>query len=116
MNNKILIPCFIIFFLFVSLTAQSNEHIRHYSQMQIMPRHSLLNNDSIPPKSIEEQQREQGKIKNSRKNQHISHKKRQKQLRVEKEKLAKEQARLKKTQAQLKKEQEEITKEREKTK
>ena len=41
-------------------------------------------------------------------------KKRQKQLRVEKEKLTKEQVRLKKAQTQLKKEQKEITKEREK--
>ena len=57
---------------------------------------------------------EQGKIKNSRKNQRITHKKRQKQLRVEKEKLTKEQVRLKKAQTQLKKEQKEITKEREK--
>ena len=60
------------------------------AQMQIMPRHTLLNNDSTP-KSLEEIQREQGKIKNSRKNQRITHKKRQKQLRVEKEKLTKEQ-------------------------
>ena len=90
MSNKILIPVFITFTLFVSQT-----------------------NDSTP-KSLEEIQREQGKIKNSRKNQRITHKKRQKQLRVEKEKLTKEQVRLKKTQTQLKKEQKEITKEREK--
>ena len=113
MSNKILIPVFITFTLFVSQTTQSNKYVLHHSQMQIMPRHTLLNNDSTP-KSLEEIQREQGKIKNSRKNQRITHKKRQKQLRVEKEKLTKEQVRLKKAQTQLKKEQKEITKEREK--
>ena len=100
MSNKILIPVFITFTLFVSQTTQSNKYVLHHSQMQIMPRHTLLNNDSTP-KSLEEIQREQGKIKNSRKNQRITHKKRQK-------------VRLKKTQTQLKKEQKEITKEREK--
>ena len=110
MSNKILIPVFITFTLFVSQTTQSNKYVLHHSQMQIMPRHTLLNNDSTP-KSLEEIQREQGKIKNSRKNQRITHKKRQKQLRVEKEKLTKEQVRLKKAQTQLKKEQKEITKE-----
>ena len=83
MSNKILIPVFITFTLFVSQTTQSNKYVLHHSQMQIMPRHTLLNNDSTP-KSLEEIQREQGKIKNSRKNQRITHKKRQKQLRVEK--------------------------------
>ena len=83
MSNKILIPVFITFTLFVSQTTQSNKYVLHHSQMQIMPRHTLLNNDSTP-KSLEEIQREQGKIKNSRKNQRITHKKRQKQLRVDK--------------------------------
>ena len=73
MSNKILIPVFITFTLFVSQTTQSNKYVLHHSQMQIMPRHTLLNNDSTP-KSLEEIQREQGKIKNSRKNQRITHK------------------------------------------
>ena len=62
MSNKILIPVFITFTLFVSQTTQSNKYVLHHSQMQIMPRHTLLNNDSTP-KSLEEIQREQGKIK-----------------------------------------------------
>ena len=66
MSNKILIPVFITFTLFVSQTTQSNKYVLHHSQMQIMPRHTLLNNDSTP-KSLEEIQREQGKIKKEKK-------------------------------------------------